>query len=172
MGGWSISWHRSQKLSRAQLLRFGRGDHQRHPATAPRQVAGLSSVVGRCVFGIVNRPLFIATLICVVHIRLPIGRRPPDGLPVRPRQAAADSGSGTHSHWPSRQHRGTIWASDRLMWSGHKGLCRALVCLLILTLQRILLQPRWHFQPCPVRYQLGEVTYVHSKVRCWNRCHL
>ena len=39
--------HRSQKLSRAQLLRFGRGDHQRHPAraTAPRQVAGLSSVV-------------------------------------------------------------------------------------------------------------------------------
>ena len=25
--------------------------HRRHPATAPRQVAGLSSVVGRCVFG-------------------------------------------------------------------------------------------------------------------------
>ena len=48
---------RSQKLSRAELLRFGRGDHRRHPATAPRQVAGLSSVVGRCVFGIVNRPL-------------------------------------------------------------------------------------------------------------------
>ena len=32
----------------------------------------------------------------------------------------ADSGSGTHSHWLSRQHRGTIGASDRLMWSGHK----------------------------------------------------
>ena len=47
----------SQKLSRAQLLRFGRGDHQRHPATALQQVAGLSSVIGRCVFGIVNRPL-------------------------------------------------------------------------------------------------------------------
>ena len=27
---------------------------RRPPATAPRQVAGLSSVVGRCVFGIVN----------------------------------------------------------------------------------------------------------------------
>ena len=27
----------------------------------------------------------------------------------------ADAGSGTHSHWPSRQHRGTIRASDRLM---------------------------------------------------------
>ena len=32
----------------------------------------------------------------------------------------ADSGSGIHSHWPSRQHRGTIRASDRLMWSGHQ----------------------------------------------------
>ena len=50
----------SRKLSRAQLLRFGRGDHQRHPdpTTAPRQVAGLSSVAGRCVFGIVNRPSY------------------------------------------------------------------------------------------------------------------
>ena len=27
----------------------------------------------------------------------------------------ADSVSGDHSHWPSRQHRGTIGASDRLM---------------------------------------------------------
>ena len=31
----------------------------------------------------------------------------------------ADAGSGTHSYWPSRQHRGTIGASDCLMWSGH-----------------------------------------------------
>ena len=30
---------------------------RRRPATTPRQVAGLSSVAGRCVFGIVNRPL-------------------------------------------------------------------------------------------------------------------
>ena len=44
--------------------------------------------------------LFITTLSCVVHVRLPIGRRPPDEAPT------ADSGSGTHSHWPSRQHRG------------------------------------------------------------------
>ena len=70
--------------------------------------------------------LFITTLSCVVHVRLPVGRRrqailnmfniarrPPDGLPMRPRQPI--SGSGTHSHWPSRQHRGTIGASDRLM---------------------------------------------------------
>ena len=27
----------------------------------------------------------------------------------------ADIGSGTHSHWPSQQHRSTIGASDRLM---------------------------------------------------------
>ena len=38
---------------------------RRPPATAPRQVAGLSSVVGRCVFGIVNRPL---PALGVVHI--------------------------------------------------------------------------------------------------------
>ena len=44
--------------------------------------------------------LFITTLSCVVHVRLPIGRRPPDEAPT------ADSGSGTHSHWPSQQHRG------------------------------------------------------------------
>ena len=57
--------------------------------------------------------LFTTTLSCVVHDRLPIGRerrailnmfniarRPPDEAPT------ADSGSGTHSHWPSRQHRG------------------------------------------------------------------
>ena len=80
-----------------------------------------------------ERVLFITTLSCVVHVRLPIGRRrrailnmfniarwPPDGLPMRPRAPTADSVSGDHSHWPSRQHRGTIGASDRLMWSGHK----------------------------------------------------
>ena len=39
---------------------------------------------------------------------------PPDEAPT------ADSVSGDHSHWPSRQHRGTIGALDRLMWSGHK----------------------------------------------------
>ena len=33
-----------------------------------------------------ERVLFITTLSCVVHVRLPIGRRPPDGLPMRPRQ--------------------------------------------------------------------------------------
>ena len=33
--------------------------------------------------------------------------------------STADAGSRTHSHWPNRQHRGTIGASDRLMWSGH-----------------------------------------------------
>ena len=73
-----------------------------------------------------ERVIFITTLSCVVHVRLPIGRRrrailnmfnmarrPPDEAPT------ADSGSGTHSHWPSRQHRSTIGASDRLMWSGH-----------------------------------------------------
>ena len=37
-------------------------------------------------------------------------RWPPDEAPT-----AADSVSGDHSHWPSRQHRGTIGASDRLM---------------------------------------------------------
>ena len=42
-----------------------------------------------------------------------IARWPPDEAPT------ADSVSGDHSHWPSRQHRGTIGASDRLMWSGH-----------------------------------------------------
>ena len=40
-------------------------------------------------------------------------RWPPDEAPT------ADAGSGTHSHWPSHQHRGTIEASDRLMLSGH-----------------------------------------------------
>ena len=44
---------------------------------------------------------------------------PPDGPYSR-------SGSGTHSHyWPSRQHRGTIGASDRLMWSGHNTVGKA-----------------------------------------------
>ena len=46
---------------------------------------------------------------CLVHVRLPISRRPPDEAPT------ADAGSGTHSYWPSRQDRGTIGASDRLM---------------------------------------------------------
>ena len=46
--------------------------------------------------------------------------RSADDLPMVSRwfpdeAATADSGSGTHSHWPSRQHRGTIRASDRLM---------------------------------------------------------
>ena len=40
----------------------------------------------------------------------------PDDAPT------ADAGSGTHSHWPSRQHWGTIGASDQLTWSGHSGL--------------------------------------------------
>ena len=66
--------------------------------------------------------LFITTLSCVVHVWLPISRRrwailsmsniarrPPDEAPT------ADYGSGTHSHWPSQQHRGTIGALDRLM---------------------------------------------------------
>ena len=57
--------------------------------------------------------LFITTLSCVALVQLPIGRRrrsilnmfniarrPPDEAPT------ADSGSGTHSHWPGRQHRG------------------------------------------------------------------
>ena len=29
--------------------------------------------------------------------------------------ATANSGPGTHLHWPSRQHRGTIGVSDRLI---------------------------------------------------------
>ena len=31
----------------------------------------------------------------------------------------ANAGSGAHSHWPSRQHRGTIGASNWLICSGH-----------------------------------------------------
>ena len=63
---------------------------------------------------------------CIVHVRLPIGRphrailnmfnigwRPPNEA------LTADAGSGTHSYWPTRQHRGTVGVSDRLMWSGH-----------------------------------------------------
>ena len=64
---------------------------------------------------------------CIAHVRLPIGRRhrailnmfiigrrPPDYW--SPDEApTADARSGTHSHWPNRQHRGTIGASNRLM---------------------------------------------------------
>ena len=64
-----ISCRWSQKLGRAQRLRFGRGDHQRHSPTAPRQVAGLSSVVGRCVFGIVNRPLVLSPIYTIKTLR-------------------------------------------------------------------------------------------------------
>ena len=50
---------------------------------------------------------------CSAPNRPTSSRWSPDGAPT------ADSGSGTHSYRPSRQHRGTIGVSDRLMWSGH-----------------------------------------------------
>ena len=64
--------------------------------------------------------LFITTpserqLLCTrsAHDRPTTSRRSPDGAPT------ADAGSGTHSHWLTRQHRRTIGASDQLTWNGH-----------------------------------------------------
>ena len=103
-------------------------------ASAPQGVQWVHSrwyVGARESYNIVRLPgwygegvLFITTLSCVVHVRLPITRRPPDGLPMRPRQppipgrepihiailAEPDSIGAQSGH-----NRGTIGASDRLM---------------------------------------------------------
>ena len=79
-----------------------------------------------------ERVLFITTLNCVVHVRLPIGRRrrailnmfniarwppAPDGLPMRPDGRFRVGRPFTLAE--PTAYRGTIGASDRLMWSGH-----------------------------------------------------
>ena len=61
--------------------------------------------------------IFITTPSCVVHVRLPIGLRRPDGLPMRPRQPI--SGRKPIHIGQADIIGGTIGASDRLMSSGH-----------------------------------------------------